>query len=189
MTSSGTAREVIRLWITVAPISLLNSRPATRAVTADGDTGCPDSSTTKHRSASPSKASPISARVAITCFCRSTRLSGSSGLASWLGKVPSSSKYSGSTSSAAKRAEDRGRGVTGHPVARHRRRPATAASRSNRPASAGIRRIRRARRGPTSCPPDRRTAGTPAITSSLTVDSPVSLPTGLAPARHSLMPL
>ena len=31
-------------------------------------------------------------------FCRSTRLAGSSGLASWLGNVPSSSKYIGTTS-------------------------------------------------------------------------------------------
>ena len=41
MTSSGTAREVIRLWITVAPISRDSSRPATSAVTADGETGLP----------------------------------------------------------------------------------------------------------------------------------------------------
>src|SRR5918996_172077 len=35
-TISGTAREVIRLWITVAPGCLASSRTATSAVIADG---------------------------------------------------------------------------------------------------------------------------------------------------------
>ena len=57
-----------------------------------GLTSSPRSSTRKHRSASPSKARPMSAPVSRTFACRSTRLAGSIGLASWLGKVPSSSK-------------------------------------------------------------------------------------------------
>ncbi|WP_082959010.1 phosphomannomutase/phosphoglucomutase, partial [Mycobacterium sp. 852002-51613_SCH5001154] len=61
VTSSGTARDVITLWMMVAPISRPSSRAATRLVTVEGDTPRPRSSTTKQRSASPSKASPISA--------------------------------------------------------------------------------------------------------------------------------
>ena len=83
----------------VVPGSLASSRTATSAVTADGLTGSPCSSTTKHRSASPSKARPMSAPCCRTAAWRSTRLAGSSGFASWLGKVPSSSKYSGTISS------------------------------------------------------------------------------------------
>src|SRR5699024_7360038 len=101
-TSSGTAREVMWLWMMVAwrpaSCSLNSSRSPTRAVTADGLTGTPFSSTTKHRSASPSNARPRSASSAMTAVCRSIRFAGSSGFASWLGKVPSSSKYSGTTS-------------------------------------------------------------------------------------------
>jgi hypothetical protein len=98
VTISGTALEVIKLWITLAPGDLASSRTATNAVIALGLTGSPRSSTTKQRSASPSKASPMSAPSATTRFCRSTRLAGSSGFASWLGNVPSSSKYIGTTS-------------------------------------------------------------------------------------------
>ena len=43
---SGTAREVIRLWITVSPGCSASARAATSAVIADGDTGRPRSSTT-----------------------------------------------------------------------------------------------------------------------------------------------
>ena len=75
------------------------SRSPTSAVMADGLTGSPCSSMTKQRSASPSNASPRSASCSTTAACRSRRFSGSSGLASWLGNVPSSSKYSGTTSS------------------------------------------------------------------------------------------
>ncbi|SLH33709.1 Uncharacterised protein [Mycobacteroides abscessus subsp. abscessus] len=81
-TSSGTAREVIRLWMMVAPGSSASSRSATSAVIAEGETGSPFSSTTKQRSASPSKARPMSAPDSRTSFCRSTRFFGSSGLAS-----------------------------------------------------------------------------------------------------------
>src|SRR5665648_1148408 len=53
--SSGTAREVIRLWITVgvrpAASSRATSRRPTSTVTADGLTGAPRSSITKHLSA------------------------------------------------------------------------------------------------------------------------------------------
>ena len=58
---SGTPREVIRLWITVAPGSRASSRLAISAVSTDGLTSSPRSSTTKQRSASPSKARPMSA--------------------------------------------------------------------------------------------------------------------------------
>ena len=51
---SGTAAEVIRLWITVLPGNFASSRTATSAVIADGETGSPCSSMMKHRSASPS---------------------------------------------------------------------------------------------------------------------------------------
>ena len=85
--------------MTVPPGSLASSRTATSAVTALGLTGSPRSSTTKQRSASPSKASPMSAPTSRTLACRSTMFFGSSGLASWLGKLPSSSKYIGTTSS------------------------------------------------------------------------------------------
>ena len=95
---SGTARDVIRLWMTVAPGSRASSRAAMSAVSTDGETISPRSSTTKQRSASPSKASPMSARFPVTARCRSRRFSGSIGLASWLGNVPSSSKYIGTRS-------------------------------------------------------------------------------------------
>src|ERR1700744_5688445 len=94
---SGTAREVIRLWMTVAPGSPASSRLAISAVSTEGDTSSPRSSTTKQRSASPSKARPRSAPVSVTFRCRSRRFSGSIGLASWFGNVPSSSKYIGTS--------------------------------------------------------------------------------------------
>ena len=96
---------------------LASSRAATSAVIADGDTGSPRSSTTKQRSASPSKARPRSAPVSRTRACRSTRFFGSSGLASWFGKVPSSSKYIGDQVER-QAGEDGGHGVAAHAVAR-----------------------------------------------------------------------
>ena len=100
---SGTTWDVMRLWITVgvrpAARSRSTSRSPTSAVIADGLTGSPCSSMTKQRSASPSNARPRSASCSTTAACRSRRFSGSSGLASWLGNVPSSSKYSGTMSS------------------------------------------------------------------------------------------
>ncbi|CPU62204.1 Uncharacterised protein [Mycobacteroides abscessus] len=96
---SGTAREVMRLWITVgvrpASSSFATSRRPTSAVTADGETGSPRSSTTKQRSASPSNASPRSARRRTTSAWRTAVFAGTSGLASWCGNDPSSSKNSG----------------------------------------------------------------------------------------------
>ena len=61
VTSSGTARLVIRLWMIVEPGSLASSRAAIRAVSVEGETASPCSSTRKQRSASPSKARPMSA--------------------------------------------------------------------------------------------------------------------------------
>ena len=92
VTISGTAADVIRLWMTVAPISLLSSRAATSAVTADGEIGWPNSSTTKHRSASPSNATPRSAPSSSVFATMNSRFSGSKGLGSWFGNVPSGSK-------------------------------------------------------------------------------------------------
>ena len=83
----------MRLWITVAPAFLASSRCAMSAVSTDGLTISPRSSMTKQRSASPSKASPMSAPSSRTFACRSAVLAGSIGLASWFGKLPSSSKY------------------------------------------------------------------------------------------------
>ena len=125
---SGTACDVITLWtIRMSPTgvpfaaSLAISRVATSAVIALGLTGSPRSSMTKQRSASPSNASPMSAPCSTTAACRSRRFSGSSGFASWFGNVPSSSKYSGTTSAAAGQpgagAEDGGHGVAAHAVA------------------------------------------------------------------------
>ena len=91
VTSSGTAREVIRLWITDDPGSRASSREAISAVSTEGLTISPRSSTMKQRSASPSNASPMSAPVSRTRACRSAMFAGSMGLASWFGKVPSSS--------------------------------------------------------------------------------------------------
>ena len=100
--TSGTWAEQMTLWTiatsdAVAPCATARatSRRAMRAVMALGLTGSPRSSTTKQRSASPSKANPRSAPCSTTAACRSTRFFGSSGFASWFGKVPSSSKYSG----------------------------------------------------------------------------------------------
>ena len=58
-----------------------SSRAATRAVTADGETGSPCSSTTKQRSASPSNARPMSAPVSTHVAPAGRR--GSPGPADW----------------------------------------------------------------------------------------------------------
>src|SRR6202044_3493683 len=106
-TSSGTAREVIRLWITTAPGSRASSRVAISAASTDGETISPRSSTMKHRSASPSKARPMSALCSMTAACRSRRFSGSIGFASWLGDEGDRQPL------------EHGRhGVAAHPVAR-----------------------------------------------------------------------
>ena len=55
----------------VAPGCLASSRTATSAVIAEGETISPRSSTTKQRSASPSKARPMSAPCSTTAACRS----------------------------------------------------------------------------------------------------------------------
>ncbi|MOA18669.1 hypothetical protein D3C78_1390030 [compost metagenome] len=52
-------------------------------------------STKKARSVSPSRPTPRSAPTSLTLATRSRRLCSSRGLASWLGKVPSGSKYMG----------------------------------------------------------------------------------------------
>ena len=118
-TISGTAREVIRLWMTVLPGSVASSRTATSAVIADGETGSPRSSTTKQRSASPSKASPTSAPVA-----RAPRPAGRAGWPApagwprgWGSCRPARSRAGSTVSRQAAVAQDRRHGVAGHPVA------------------------------------------------------------------------
>jgi hypothetical protein len=70
----------------------------------DGLTISPRSSMTKQRSASPSKASQMSApRSPHPPPAGSAVLAGSIGFASWLGKLPSSSKYSSVVSSGSPR--------------------------------------------------------------------------------------
>ncbi|MNP54440.1 hypothetical protein D3C76_1489930 [compost metagenome] len=54
--------------------------------------------TTPTRSPSPSKARPMSAPVCLTLAIRSSRFSGLPGSGWWLGKLPSTSQNSGTTS-------------------------------------------------------------------------------------------
>ena len=99
VTISGTAREVIRLWITVAPGSLASSRAAISAVSVDGVT---IAAALVDEEAAVGVAVEGEADVgALGQHAPSAgrrRFSGSIGLASWFGKVPSSSKYSGTMS-------------------------------------------------------------------------------------------
>ncbi len=173
--------------MTVAPGSRASSRSATNAVMVDGDTHSPRSSTTKQRSASPSKASPMSAPVARTAACRSRRFAGSMGLASWLGKDPSSSKYSGCTVSGS---PSNTAGTVRPPMPL----PASTTTRSGRMADRSTRVHRCSAyatkrslwvivpRGPVN-------AGIPASIRARMSPRPVSAPIGAAPARHSLTPL
>ena len=55
-------------------------------------TNSPVSSTKKHRSASPSNATPKSAPSSRVFSTMNARFSGSSGFGSWFGNVPSGSK-------------------------------------------------------------------------------------------------
>ena len=88
---SGTAREQIRLWTTVSPGWWARMPLATIEVVREPDSGSARSSTRKTRSASPSKARPMSARFSRMAAWRSRRFSGWIGSAGWLGNVPSSS--------------------------------------------------------------------------------------------------
>ena len=171
----------------VAPGSLASSRAAISAVSTLGLTSSPRSSTRKHRSASPSKARPMSAPVSITCACRSTRLAGSIGLASWFGKVPSSSKYSGSHVDV-EAAEHGRRGEPGHAVAGVDDDPEVAAGDRRQ-----LEQVRRVvgehvllgdRPGHRGGPASRRSPTRSRISA-----RPVSMPIGAAYARHILMPL
>ena len=133
--------------------------------------------------------SDVGAGLAARGACRSTRFAGSSGLASWLGNVPSSSKNSGSSVIDGIGAQHRGRGVAAHAVARvdgHPQRPQRGDV-DQRPQEVAV--VGEHVAVGRSVPAAPSWAGTPAMTSSLMVVRPVSLPTGLAPARHSLMPL
>ena len=109
----------------VAPGSRASSLVAISAVSTEGETTSPRSSTTKQRSASPSKASPMSARCSVTARCRSRRFSGSMGLASWFGNVPSRVEVERDQRDR-QPLEDLRHGMARHPVAgvhRHRERP------------------------------------------------------------------
>ena len=164
---------------------------ATRAVVSEPDTGCANSSTRNTRSASPSKARPTSACEAITAVLRSRRFSSWIGSAGWLGKVPSSSpkRISSSTGSPLEGLRDHEAthtvGRVGHDLERAQRGgvderadvlgvflehlPPLVATR--------LRHVGRTR--------DERAAAAWSRTSA----SPVSCPTGRAPARHILIPL
>ena len=188
MTSSGTAREVIRLWMTVAPISRLSSRAATSAVTADGDTGCRSSSTTKQRSASPSKASPMSAPVSQHVGLQVDEVGRLQRVGLVVGKGAVEFEVQRQQRDRRDRAEYRRGGVAGHAVARvdgdpERTQPRGVDQRAQEVTVVGEHVARRMTAGGAVV------GATPAMTSSLMAVSPVSLPTGLAPARHSLMPL
>ena len=189
VTSSGTARLVIRLWMIVEPGDLSSSRAAISAVSVEGETARPRSSTRKHRSASPSKARPRSACSATTRCCRSTRLASSIGLASWFGKVPSSSKYIGtsSTRSSPRRPNTAGAVWPAMPLPASTttlsRRPSTGASDTRCAAYAS--RTSWASSAPSRVP--RRTS--PPATRSRISARPVSSPTGRASLRQSFIPL
>ncbi len=177
----------------VVPTPRASSRTATRAVTADGLTGSPRSSTTNTRSASPSKASPMSAPCAGTAACRSTRLAGSSGLASWLGKEPSSSKYIGTTS---RGRPDSTTGTVCPPMPL----PASTTTFSGRLPERSTRPRRWSEYSPRTsrlvarpgAVTSRSKTATPSSCCSAQVrisTRPESWPIGAAPARHILMPL
>ena len=189
MTSSGTAREVIRLWITVAPISLLSSRAATRAVTADGDTGSPRlvDDETPVGVAVEGQPDVGAGRDHVRLQVDEVRRVQRVGLVVGEGAVEF--EVQRQHRDRRDRAEHRGRGVAGHPVARvdgdpQRPQVGQIDQRAQEVAVVGEHVAVDDRAGAV-----RRSAGTPAMTSSLIAASPVSLPTGLAPARHSLMPL
>src|SRR5918996_1649848 len=186
-TTSGTALDVIRLWTTDDPGARASSRTAIRAVSVEGLTGSPRSSTTKHRSASPSNASPRSAPCSITVAWRSRRLAGSIGLASWLGNEPSSSKYSRTTVRPATSSTD-GTVCPAMPFAAStttvsgRMPERSTRPRRYAPYSASTSRY-------STTPGGSATSNEPISASSRTCASPVSCPTGAAPARQSLIPL
>ena len=129
------------------------------------------------------------ARRRTRCW-RSTRLPGSIGLASWFGKVPSSSKYIGtrSTWSAASRPKTAGAVWPAMPL------PASTTTFSRRPVDRGQRqqvggvRLEHVLLGDRPGRP-RPCGVAPDATRSRISASPVSSPTGTAPARQSLMPL
>src|ERR671936_311824 len=75
--------------MTFAPGSFSRIDSARSAVTKSPGTNSPVSSTKKHRSASPSKATPRSALSSSVFRTMNSRFSGRSGFGSWFGKVPS----------------------------------------------------------------------------------------------------
>ena len=78
---SGTTFEQIRLYSTVAPGSFSSTCSATSAVVSEPETPAALASTRNTRSASPSKAKPISAPTSSTRAFRSARFSSLSGSA------------------------------------------------------------------------------------------------------------
>src|SRR4051812_37559004 len=176
----------------VEPGSRASSRTAISAVSVDGDTISPRSSTTKQRSASPSKASPRSAPTSRTFACRSTRFAGSIGFASWLGKDPSSSKYRSVVSSGN---PSNVTGTVRPPIPL----PASTTTFNGRmPARSGTSSFMYAayscsiswlltEPGFPSC--DGRPSSRYFSESARSCARPVSWPTGFAPARQSLIPL
>ncbi len=171
----------------VAPGSRSSTTAATMAVVVDPDRPTPCSSTTKTRSASPSKANPMSAPAATTLARRSAWFSGWIGSAGWLGKVPSSSAYitsrsNGSPSNTA--------GTTNPPMPLAVSATTLSGCRAEtstkeRTWSANSLSRFRCEREPGSV----LAGGIPPATMALMRSRPVSCPTGRAPGRQNLMPL
>ena len=129
----------------------------------------------------------MSAPVSVTFRCRSAKFAGSIGLASWFGNVPSSSKYIG-TRSMGRPSNTVGTVCPAMPL------PASTATFSGRMLDTSTSFFRCSaypvsRSRDTMRPAGPVPSGTPAATICRSSASPVSWPTGLAPARHSLMPL
>ena len=174
----------------VAPGSLASSRAAISAVSVDGETARPRSSTRKQRSASPSKARPMSAPSATTRACRSTQVLRLDRVGLVVGEGAVELEVHRHQLGLSRRGvEDGRRGVPGHAVAgvdhdleRAARRPGRGESRCAAYASSTSRWVMRARRSAVG-------RGRPRATRSRISARPVSMPIGWAPARHILMPL
>ena len=176
--------------MTESPGDLASSRTATRAVIALGLTGSPRSSTTKQRSASPSKARPMSAPSATTPLLQVDEVLRVERVRLVVGERAVELEVHRHDVER-QLAEHLGHGVAGHPVAgvdddpqRPQRRQVDQLAQvggvvgEHRPLLDAAR-ARCPRPGP----------GRPARPPSRIVASPVSAPIGDAPARQSLMPL
>src|SRR3984957_7904806 len=172
----------------VSPGCLASMEAATSAVVSEPETGSAFSSTRNTRSASPSKASPMSAPCSSTAAFRSTRFSGWIGSAGWFGKFPSSS---GKRISTVKGSRSNTMGTTSPPM------PlavsATTLSGRSEPTSTKDTTwsAHSSRRFCSLHLPVRGGIGAPTNSSAPASMSakPVSRPIGRAPDRHNLRPL